>query len=71
MNIINITNILDNAVDKLRDAAFETNDERKAAAYIEAADDLEDARSDVAEAARLLLGPEVLWGCKTQTARAR
>ena len=58
---MNITDIIDNAIDKLRDAAFDTNDERKAAAYTEAADDLEDARRDAAVAIRRLLGqPEVL-----------
>ena len=53
---MNILSAIDNAIDKLHDAAFETNDERKDAAYTEAADDLEDARSDVAAAIRLLLG---------------
>lgn len=52
---MNILSAIDNAIDKLRDAAFDTNDERKAAAYTEAADDLEDARDGVTTVVRTLL----------------
>lgn len=50
-----------NAIDKLQDAAFETNSERMRAQYQDAADDLVDVRNEVNDVHEALQG---LFDCE-------